>query len=210
MTALLLVDLQNDFFPGGALAVPHAEEILPVVNALLELPFDCIVVTQDWHPTDHESFAIHHHKPEGTVVHLHGVQQVLWPVHCVQNSQGAQFAEGWNPAKAHKIIYKGTDAHVDSYSAFFDNKEQRSTGLEVYLKDMGIHTVVIVGLATDYCVKYSVIDALKLGLRIYVVPEGCRGVNLHQDDAKIALSEMSAAGATLATVDEIKRIRGVS
>lgn len=205
MTALILIDLQNDFFPGGALAVQQGNEILPAINELIKLPFDLIVATQDWHPVEHESFAPHHHKPVGEVINLHGVQQVLWPIHCVQNTHGAKFAEGWDVSKVNKIIHKGTDPCVDSYSAFFDNELKCSTGLGLYLKEKGIHTVVIAGLATDYCVKFSVLDALKLGLKVVVVPEGCRGVNINPEDSKNALNEMTAAGATLATVEETKQ-----
>lgn len=204
MTALLLVDLQNDFFSGGALAVPHAEEILPTVNALLDLPFDLIVATQDYHPPQHESFAAHHHKPVGTVIDLHGVQQVLWPTHCVENTPGADFASGWNPSKINQIIRKGTDPAVDSYSAFFDNECKCSTGLELYLKTKNIKTLVIVGLATDYCVKFSVLDALKLGFKVVLLPEGCRGVDRNPQDSALAIEEMKRSGAIIATLYEVK------
>lgn len=205
MTALILVDIQNDFFPGGALAVPHGDEILPAVNALIELPFDYIIATQDWHPGNHGSFAETHHKPIGSVINLNGTSQILWPTHCVQNTHGADFAQGWDRSKVHHVVYKGTDHLVDSYSAFFDNEMKCTTGLENFLKDKNITTVVIAGLATDYCVKYSALDALKLGFKTYVIPEGCRGVNLHPNDSKNALKELSSLGAVLETVDSLKK-----
>lgn len=204
MTALLVVDLQNDFFSGGALAVPCAEEILPTVNALLDLPFDVIVATQDFHPATHESFAASHQKPVGTVINLRGMQQVLWPTHCVENTPGVDFAPGWNASKIDQVIHKGTDPTVDSYSAFFDNAHKCSTGLESFLKSKNITTLVIVGLATDYCVKFSALDALKIGFIVIVLPEGCRGVNINPHDSALALEEMKKAGAIIATLTEVK------
>lgn len=208
MTALLLIDIQNDFFPGGSLAVPHAEEILPAVNDLLKLPFTLVVATQDWHPAGHESFASHHHMPVGSVINLHGVTQTLWPAHCVQNTHGADFAPGWDKTKVQHITYKGTEVVVDSYSAFFDNEAKCSTGLERFLKNEKISTVVIAGLATDYCVKYSVLDALKLGFKTIVVPEGCRGVNINPGDSEKALQEMESAGAKLQRVEAVAKTIG--
>jgi nicotinamidase/pyrazinamidase len=205
MTALILVDLQNDFFPGGSLAVPDGNQVLPTVNALLQLPFDFIVATQDWHPANHCSFAVNHRLPIGSVIDLDGIRQVLWPMHCVQNTPGAAFAEGWDRRKVQKIIHKGTDAKVDSYSAFFDNREESSTGLGETLKNRRIHTVVIAGLATDYCVKYSTLDALRLGFKVLVVPEGCRGVDIHPDDCVKALEEIKDAGAELATLTQVSQ-----
>ena len=205
MTALILVDLQNDFFPGGSLAVPDGNQVLPSVNALLQLPFNLVVATQDWHPANHCSFAVNHRLPIGSVIDIDGIQQVLWPMHCVQNTLGASFAEGWDRRKVQKIIHKGTDANVDSYSAFFDNREKCSTGLAELLKNEGIHTVVIAGLATDYCVKYSTVDALKLGFKVVVVPEGCRGVDIHPDDSVKAMEEIEAAGAKLVPLTQISQ-----
>ncbi len=205
MTALILVDIQNDFFPGGALAVPHGDDILPAVNALMQLPFDHIIATQDWHPKNHGSFAETHHKPIGSIIDLHGVRQILWPTHCVQNTHGSDFAKGWDHSKIHHVIRKGTDPTVDSYSAFFDNELKSSTGLEKFLKDKHIKTVVIAGLATDYCVKYSALDALNLGFKTIIVPAACRGVNLKPEDSQNALKEIEAVGASLLTLDDFKK-----
>lgn len=202
--ALILVDLQNDFFPGGALAVEQGFEIIPVVNRLLSCPFDVIVATKDWHPVDHGSFAVNQGKQVGDKVLLDGIDQILWPVHCVQNTFGAEFFRQWDHSKVGKVFYKGTDKHIDSYSTFFDNGRRKSTGLEKWLKDLGISDIYIAGLATDYCVKYSVLDAVQLGFRTFVVVDGCRGVDLKEKDSKQALDLMQDAGASLVTVEDVE------
>lgn len=205
-TALILVDLQNDFFPGGALEVRNGHEVLPAINQLLEMPFDLIVATKDWHPPRHGSFAATHGKRVGDVIDLDGIPQILWPVHCVQDTNGAQFHEGWDFRKVHKTFYKGTEANIDSYSTFFDNGNRKSTGLADYLKELSIQRVVLAGLATDYCVKYSVLDAARLGFKTHVVPEGCRGVNLHAADAEIAFEEMKKVGAEITPLKNVEKI----
>ena len=192
MTALILVDLQRDFFPGGALGIPSGHEILPAVRELLKQPFDVIVATKDWHPKGHMSFASTYHLKPGE-----NVEQILWPDHCVQNTPGADFAPGWPSEQVEKVILKGTSKDIDSYSTFFDNELKQSTGLEDFLRSRGIHTIVLAGLATDYCVKYSALDALKLGFKVFVVLDGCRGVNCTREDVERALAEMQAAGAIL-------------
>ncbi len=197
MTALILVDLQNDFFPGGALAVKEGDLILPVVNELMKKPFDRIIATRDWHPPNHGSFASVHHKPVGAEIDLNGIPQILWPVHCVQGTDGAAFHSGWDSSLVDQIFSKGIDPAIDSYSTFFDNGMRRSTGLEDYLRKTKIHTVYIAGLATDYCVKYSVLDACRLGFTTYVVADGCRGVNLNPGDSERAMNEMKKAGAQI-------------
>jgi len=155
--ALILVDIQQDFLPGGSLAVKKGNEILPVVNSLLDRRFDLVVATQDWHPADHGSFAANQGKKVGEVIDLYGISQILWPIHCVQNTPGADFSPLLRLDKIDKVFHKGTDPTIDSYSTFFDNCHKRSTGLETYLRENGIQRVYIVGLATDYCVKYSAI-----------------------------------------------------
>lgn len=198
MKALILVDLQNDFFPGGKLAVSRGDEILPAVNDLMANgKWDLIVATKDWHPADHCSFAENHGKQVGEKVIVESIEQILWPVHCVQNTHGADFASGWPSHQVDAIIHKGTNKLYDSYSTFFDNKHNLSTGLHDLLQKQKIEEIWIVGLATDYCVKYSVIDALNLGYRVYVVKEACRAVNLNADDEKKAFDEMERAGAIL-------------
>lgn len=197
MTALILVDLQNDFMPGGALAVAGGFEILPIINELQKKKFDLIVASKDWHPGNHESFAKIHGKHPGEKILLEGLEQILWPTHCVQGSFGAEFSSSWDSSKIDKVVYKGTDKKIDSYSVFFDNAHRKSTGLNEFLQEKKIKSLYIAGLATDYCVKYSVFDALHLGYTVYVVVDGCRAVNLLPDDEREALKEMERAGAHL-------------
>ena len=205
MRALLLIDLQNDFFPEGALAVKDANAILPIINEIVHYPFDLIVASKDWHPPDHGSFANNHEgKKVGELINLGRLEQILWPVHCVQGTLGAEFAPGWETLMVDKVFYKGTDSLIDSYSAFYDNGHRKSTGLENYLREKGISEVFIVGLATDYCVKYSVLDALKLGFHTYIIVDACKGVNLHFQNTEIALQEMRKEGAILLSFKDLK------
>lgn len=207
MRALLLVDLQNDFFSGGALPVKEAEAILPLINELVHYPFDLIVTTKDWHPPDHGSFASNHEgKKVGELINLGGLEQILWPAHCVQGSMGSEFAPGWETAAVDKVIYKGTDPLIDSYSTFYDNGHRKTTGLENYLREKGINELFIAGLATDYCVKYSVLDALELGFHTYLIVDACRGVNLHFQEAEKALEEMRKRGAILLSFKDLKDV----
>lgn len=195
--ALILVDLQNDFMPEGVLPVSGGREIIAVANRLQE-HFDLIVATQDWHPVHHGSFANNHPGCQpGDQIELAGLSQILWPAHCVQHSPGAKLVKELDTTRLHKIFYKGTDANIDSYSAFFDNAHRKSTGLDDYLKRKGIEEVYILGLATDYCVKFSVLDACMLGFKTYVIVDGCRAVNLKPEDEKEAYHEMQNAGAVL-------------
>jgi nicotinamidase/pyrazinamidase len=205
MNALLVVDIQNDFLPGGALAVPDGDRVVPIINRLMD-HFDLVLATQDWHPPDHGSFAVSHpnHQP-GDVIDLNGVPQVLWPVHCVQHSAGAAFSAKLRTDRFAKIFQKGTDPNIDSYSSFFDNAKLRSTGLGDYLRQRGVQEIFVCGLATDYCVKYSVLDSKSLGIRTHVIEDACRGVNLRSDDSKDAVAEMRAAGASIIDSGEILR-----
>ena len=194
-SALIIVDVQNDFCKGGALAVPHGEEVVPLANQAMS-HFDLTVATQDWHPADHVSFASNqpgHHV--GELMLLGGISQVLWPDHCIQASVGAQFYPGFQVERVQRIFQKGANIDIDSYSAFFDNAHQQSTGLDDYLKEQGVTDLYIMGLATDYCVKFSVLDALSLGYTVYVIEDACRGVNLAANDSENALREMEASGA---------------
>ena len=203
MNALLVVDIQNDFLPGGALAVPDGDRVVPIINRLVD-HFDLVLATQDWHPPDHGSFASSHpnHRP-GDVIDLNGVRQVLWPVHCVQHSAGAAFSAELRTDRFAKIFQKGTDPDIDSYSSFFDNAKLRSTGLGDYLRQRDVHEIFVCGLATDYCVKYSVLDSKTLGIRTHVIEDACRGVNLKPDDSKNAIAKMRAAGASIIDSGEI-------
>lgn len=197
MTALILVDLQNDFCPGGALAVAEGDKTIAIANKLLD-QFDLVIATQDWHPVTHESFAVHHKGQEpGQVVDLYGLPQVLWPIHCVQGSFGAEFARELDRSKIDRIFVKGTDPTIDSYSGFFDNGHRKATGLGVFLQEQNVDTVYVMGLATDYCVKFTALDALGLGLDTYLIVDGCRGVDLRPGDVKQAIAEMQEKGVKL-------------
>jgi nicotinamidase/pyrazinamidase len=203
--ALLVVDVQRDFLPGGALPVPRGDEVVEVINRI-EPRYEVILATLDWHPPNHCSFASNHpsHVP-GEVIDLGGVSQILWPTHCVQGSAGADFAPGLKVDQFQKIFHKGTDPAVDSYSAFFDNARRRSTGLGEYLKAHNLMDVHVCGLATDYCVVWSVLDALDLGFNVTVVRDACRGIDLQPGDSERALLKAAAAGARLVTSAELGR-----
>ena len=192
--ALLLVDIQNDFIPGGALEVKNGDEIIEVANTVMKY-FDHVIATQDWHPADHKSFASRHEgKNPGEFIELNGLQQILWPDHCVMETRGAEFAPGLDVESITKVIRKGIDKEVDSYSGFFDNAHGRATGLEDYLRSQGIDDLYIAGLATDYCVKYTALDARTLGFKTSIIIEGVRGVEINPGDCDKAIEEMKEAG----------------
>jgi nicotinamidase/pyrazinamidase len=202
MRALILVDLQNDFLPGGALAVAEGDQTIPVANRLIPR-FGHVVATQDWHPADHQSFAAQHtDRSPGELIDLHGLPQVLWPVHCVQGTRGADFAPGIDRGTIHAIFQKGEDRAVDSYSGFFDNGRRHATGLADHLRARGVTDVWVMGLATDYCVKWTALDALEQGFAVTLVVDGCRGVGLRPTDVADAIEAMRAAGIRIATSDE--------
>jgi len=194
--ALVLVDIQNDFCPGGALAVPEGDRVVPIANEL-QKQFELTVATQDWHPPDHLSFAANHGKNPGEVIDLNGQPQVLWPVHCVQGSHGAEFVPELNTAGIKHIVQKGMVREVDSYSGFFDNDHHTATGLGDYLKHAGVTEVFICGLATDYCVKFTALDARRLGFDTFVIEDACRGVELNASDVQQAVEDMKAMGVTV-------------
>lgn len=198
---LILVDVQNDFAPGGALAVPEGDVIVPVINRLLP-HFEHVIATKDWHPAGHASFASVQGKSIGGVVDLKGVSQIMWPDHCVQKTPGAEFIPGLNTDAIDYVVYKGTNPDIDSYSGFFDNQRLQSTGLEDYLKDKDIREVYIVGLATDYCVKFTALDAASLGFQTSVIEDACRGVNMSPQDSEQALAAMKEAGCHVITSTE--------
>ena len=201
--ALILVDIQNDFCPGGALAVNNGDKIVNVVNSIID-KFDNVIATQDWHPLDHVSFASNNQdKKVGDLIDLNGISQVMWPNHCVQNSYGSEFVKELKTEKITKVFKKGTDLNVDSYSGFYDNDHKKSTGLGDYLKNEKINEVYITGLATDYCVKYTVLDALNLGIKTNLVIDAVRGVNLSPDDSENAIKEMEKAGAKIIKSSQI-------
>jgi nicotinamidase/pyrazinamidase len=204
MRALLLIDIQNDFLPGGSLAVPDGDAVIPVANALMAR-FPLVVATQDWHPPEHASFAANNPGTLiGQVIEIEGAPQVMWPRHCVQGTRGAEFAEALERANIAAVVRKGVDPAIDSYSGFFDNQRKRATGLAELLQERGVDEVVVLGLATDYCVKFTALDALSLGLRTTVVEDGCRGVELTPGDSARALDEIRAAGGAVVTSAELR------
>jgi nicotinamidase/pyrazinamidase len=197
MNALIIVDLQNDFLPGGALAVPHGSEVIPIANDL-QRRFELVLATKDWHPSDHGSFAANHPgKKPGERIILDRIEQILWPVHCVQNTHGAEFAPAFDTSRIAHVFHKGTERNIDSYSTFFDNAHRRHTGLAHFLGKRRIKDIYLMGLALDYCVKYSALDARQLGLNTHVIVDGCRGIELEPSDIGRALDEMKRAGAVL-------------
>lgn len=199
--ALIVVDVQNDFVT-GALPVPQGADVVPVVNALRNA-FPTVVFTQDWHPANHASFAANH---EGRNVFesidLNGLPQCLWPTHCVQHTYGAAFVPGLNTNDA-PVFLKGTDPQIDSYSGFYDNGHRKSTGLGDFLKVCGVTDVFVCGLATDYCVKATAIDAAQFGFNTTLVEDASRGVNLHPDDVAKAIDEMRRAGVHVLNSAEV-------
>ena len=202
--ALILVDIQNDFLPGGALAVPRGDEVIPVANRLARRPgFDAVVATRDRHPNDHGSFASMHpgHAP-GEVIDLHGLPQVLWPDHCVAGSRGAELAASLETGPVTREFWKGEDRTVDSYSGFFDNGHRRDTGLGPWLRERGVDEVWVLGLATDYCVKFTALDARQLGFATVLVEDGCRAVDLAAGDGARAIDELRAAGVRVVRSDD--------
>lgn len=205
MRALLLVDIQNDFLSGGSLVVKNGEAILPIINKIIHYSFDVIVATKDWHPNEHCSFANNHAgKKNGDHINLGGLDQILWPAHCIQGTWGSEFAAGWDTTRIDKVIYKGVDPLIDSYSTFYDNGHRKSTGLENYLREKGIKDIFIAGLTIDYCVKYSALDALELGFRPFVIVDACAGVNLENNHTEKALQEMRKGGVILLSFKDLK------
>lgn len=196
MRALLVIDIQNDFCPGGALAVAGGDEIVASVNALMA-EFDAVVMTQDWHPSGHSSFASSHpgKGPFESVEMPYG-EQTLWPDHCVQGSEGANFHPALNTDRADLIVRKGFRAAIDSYSAFFENDHTTPTGLDGYLRSRGITELVLVGLATDFCVNYSAQDAAKLGYAVTVREDLCRAIDLG-GSLNAARADMAARGVII-------------
>ena len=194
MRALLIVDVQNDFCPGGALEVPNGDQIIPTINKLSR-KFDVIIQTQDWHPAGHSSFASSHDgkEPFETIEMPYG-EQVLWPDHCVQGSEGAEFHADLETNRSQLIVRKGFRKEIDSYSAFFENDDETPTGLTGYLNQRGIEHLYAVGLATDFCVKWSVVDGLKEGFKVTVVEDAVKGIDI-EGSVDQAWKEMLDAGA---------------
>ena len=194
MNALIIVDVQNDFCPGGALAVREGDEVVPVINRL-QPRFDLVVATQDWHPADHGSFAANHlGRQPGETIELAGLPQILWPVHCVQGTRGAELHPALDRSRIAEVVRKGTDSTIDSYSGFFDNGRRAATGLEQNLRERRVDEVYICGLATDYCVKFTALDAVSLGFKTHLIEDASRGVELHPGDVQRAIADMRGSG----------------
>ncbi|PHM45490.1 pyrazinamidase/nicotinamidase [Xenorhabdus mauleonii] len=213
-TALILIDLQNDFCTGGALAVKESDDVIKTANEVIALCQNrhdgdkniAIIASQDWHPANHMSFAVNSGQPVGELGELNGIPQVWWPVHCVQGQFGAEFHPALNQSAIQEVFRKGENPQLDSYSAFFDNDHQSKTRLHEWLTEQKIQRLLVLGIATDYCVKFTVLDALMLGYETYVIVDGCRGVNIQADDSKHALEEMAAKGAKLISQNEVTSI----
>jgi len=189
------VDVQNDFCPGGALAVQHGDDVVHFINRIRGR-YPLIVFTQDWHPSNHKSFASNNPGAKvGEVIQLAGAPQVMWPDHCVQGTTGADFHPGLNRRPDDPVFRKGQVPEIDSYSGFMDNDHRHETGLRTFLAGRDVTAVTVVGLATDYCVKFTVLDALKFGLKVQVLKGGCRAVNLQPGDEARAYADMQEAGA---------------
>lgn len=205
MDVLIIIDVQNDFCPGGALAVPNGNEVIAPINTISPL-FDCVIQTQDWHPSDHFSFASNHPEklPYDTIELKYG-EQILWPDHCVQGTVGAEFHPSLNTLKTQFIIRKGFRKTIDSYSVFNENDKRTSTGLCGLLDELDAQRIFLAGLATDFCVKWSALDAAKLGYETYLVTDAIRGINIDNSVAQ-ALEEMKEAGVTFTTSKEIQDV----
>jgi nicotinamidase/pyrazinamidase len=196
---LIVVDIQNDFCPGGALSVPRGDEVIPLINRLAEC-FTNVVLTQDWHPPDHFSFASTHpgKKPYDTIIVDYG-PQILWPDHCIRATPGADFHKDLDIPHAALVLRKGTDRKIDSYSTFYENDRKTPTGLVGYLRDRGLTRIFLAGLAFDFCVRYSAEDATREGFEVVVVEDACRGIDV---DGSIAAARQSLSkiGVVRATV----------
>ena len=200
--ALIVIDVQNDFCPGGALAVTGGDAVVPVANRLMQR-FDHVVLTQDWHPDDHSSFAANNPGRDAfSLIDMPYGPQVLWPVHCVQGTAGAAFHKDLETDRANLIIRKGYRSEIDSYSAFFENDHATTTGLAGYLRERAVEHLVMVGLATDFCVRFSAVDAVKLGFRVTLLEDGCRAIDLDGSLAA-ARAELSENGVIVTVSDDL-------
>lgn len=198
MKALIIVDIQRDFLPSGPLGVSGGDEIIPIVNRLMD-HYPLVVATRDWHPPDHGSFAENHPgKQPYEMGELAGLPQVMWPTHCVEETEGAEFADALEVQKIDKIFSKGTRPEIDSYSGFHDNGRLHSTGLADWLRGEDVTEVAICGLATDYCVKFTALDAVSEGFEATLLAEACRGVDLNEGDIATAIAEMDSQGVRIA------------
>jgi len=203
MKILLIIDVQNDFLPGGALEVPNGDTIIPIINELIP-HYDHVVATQDYHPQNHGSFASNHPtKHAGDLIDLNGLEQMLWPTHCVEGTLGAEFSKELNTQGIDCIFRKGTNPDIDSYSGFYDNGQLQDTGLTQHLKEIGTDELHIVGLATDYCVKFSALDAVADDFNTTLITDATKGVNIQTDDSDLAITQMQEAGVNISTSTDV-------
>lgn len=206
-TALLIVDVQNDFVSEGALEVKDGDYVIPIINKIQD-KFDLIIATQDWHPKKHKSFASQHKNNKiGDFVNLEGINQILWPDHCVENTFGSELVLDLNQEKIEKVVQKGNNPNIDSYSGFFENDKKTKTKLDNFLKEKEIQTIFICGLATDYCVKFTAIDAAGLGYETFLIEDACKGVNISKNDSDLAIAEMKENGVIVVKSDSINQSR---
>ncbi len=205
-SALLIVDVQNDFCEGGALEVKNGNKVIPVINKLVKSKkFDFIIATQDWHPRNHKSFASNHkNKNVYDVVTLNGIEQILWPDHCIQRTKGAKFHKDLNLGDKYYVFKKGKNPNIDSYSGFYENDHKTSTGLSEFLTKHNVNKVYITGLATDYCVKFTTLDAIKEGFQTYIIKDAIKGVNVKREDSQKAIKEMKDRGCKIITSKKIE------
>lgn len=199
---LIITDIQNDFCPGGALAVAEGDKIIPIVNTLAR-KFDKVVATQDWHPPGHASFASTHNKEPYDIITIDEIQQVLWPVHCVTGSFGADFHKDLDLREVDLIIRKGNDLKIDSYSTFLENDKKTVTGLHYYLKGFSIQNLYLCGLATDYCIYYSAVDAKEMGFNVGVILDACRGIDVPAGNIAAAVERMKERGIRIMNHDDL-------
>lgn len=201
--ALMVVDIQNDFCPGGALAIRDGDRVIPIINQIQPV-FDTIIATQDWHPPEHVSFAENHPgKKVYDVIDINGISQVLWPPHCVSGTTGADFHPGLETRRFKVILHKGTNPDLDSYSIFLENDKKTPTGMTGYLRSLEITRVFLSGLATDYCVFYSALDAVSFGFETSVVIDACRGVDVPSGNTEKAIRFMKRSGVKIISSQEL-------
>ncbi|MGM0442480.1 MAG: bifunctional nicotinamidase/pyrazinamidase [Elusimicrobiota bacterium] len=202
--ALLIVDVQNDFCPGGALAVPGGDKIVPVVNKISrDSEFDKIVATQDWHPKDHVSFASNNDKEPFETIRLEGITQTLWPDHCVQGSPGADFHPDLDTDPVDLFVRKGTNPRIDSYSAFFENDKKTATGLHYYLDGLNIEEIYVCGLATDFCVYYTALDGVIQKYKVNLISDATKGIDQPEGSVKKAVDDLKSKGVKVIESTEI-------
>ena len=201
--AIIVIDIQNDFCPGGALPVKEGDRIVPVINAVMR-NFDIVIGTQDWHPRNQVSFASNHKgKNVYDQVDINGIAQTLWPAHCVQGSHGAEFHKDLDTARFNLIVRKGTNPGIDSYSAFVENDKKTETGLHGYLEALKIKDVYLCGLATDYCVYFSAMDAVKYGFNTSVILDACRGIDVPEGNINKCVRDMKSAGIRIVNAGDL-------